>query len=253
MNDIDIRRDHTAEFDQVLSAVSTGHMLVAADPALQQKIFSAGLADGPQDHEGETGPVLQTAPERVGAVIGAGGEELMKQPAMAQVEDHAIKAGPLHLSGGIGKFRADLCDVSLVHRPDNDTVRAGVRGGAQNIQSAVRLFAFGAAVEELDHRQCAVGLPDGIGKLTEHLLLLRTVKVPVFVDRAGSAGTDSGLANDKFRSSAGGFITDGGQHLFGQRAVFAFYASHRGADHSVSPCFPANGQGLKQVRVFLQE
>ena len=85
MDHVDFVLDHLDKGHALVHGQAVLLHLLAADAVVDEKVRADGLAHRLDNHNGEPGPIFQTAAEAVGTVVIGRGQELAQQPAMGAV------------------------------------------------------------------------------------------------------------------------------------------------------------------------
>ena len=165
VDQIDMILDQLGELDAVFQRHAALDALGAGHTVLDEEVIAADLLDAVADHDREAGAVLHAAAELVGAVVEAGGDELVQQPAMAAVQVDHLEAQGLTYPGGLGPVIGHGLHHLQRHALDLHAVLTDKGGGADGILVAGDGVGVvhGADVVQLDGGHGAVGL-DGLGQ-----------------------------------------------------------------------------------------
>ena len=252
----DVGLGHGDEFAGLLGGDAAGLVVGAVNAQLHQEVGAHRLPDGLQNLEGEPGPILQRAAVVVGTGVHQGGEELGEDKAVAAVDEHAVKAGLLHIGGGDGEVMGHPGHVVLVHGPDFYARQVGGLDGADGLLTGAEGHLLLAAVDQLGQGHGAVAL-DAAGVLAHGvkglgvLLRLGEVEGTEAGDTDGVGEVDVGLAHDDAAVAAlGAGLQLAVSEVPGGGVLNDEAEGHGGADNTVAVGHLAHLHGGKQMLKF---
>ena len=139
LNHVHIRCQHLSNLLALVDVVAALDDLVAGHAHVDGEVFTYLLPDLFQAHNREPAAVLQGAAELVGALVGARGEELVNQPAVACMELNHIKTCILEGERGIAEVLRNLLHIRKGHRANGDTAGLDIVNGAHGLVAEVVL------------------------------------------------------------------------------------------------------------------
>ena len=102
LHQVDVFLGFFQEADHILHREAALHALRSADPGHDQTIGTDPVPDRFEDHQGEAHAVFQAAAELIRSGVHNGGEELGREPAMAEMQEDGVKTGQVDVFRRIG-------------------------------------------------------------------------------------------------------------------------------------------------------
>ena len=185
----DVGLGHGHKAAGLLGGDAAGLVVGAVNAQLHQEVGANSLTHSLENLQGELGTVLQAAAELVVTGVHQRGEELGEQEAVSAVDEHAVKAGLLHIGGGHSEVIGDAVHIRLVHGTHLHPCQVGALHRAHSFLTGAEGHLLLAAVHQLSQGHRTVAL-DAAGILTHSLegihILFRLCKVK---------GTEAGNAH----------------------------------------------------------
>ena len=238
------RLDLLGQGDDLLPRLPVGHEVEHREAVDDDEVGPGCLADGADDLDGQSAPVLRGAAPRVGAPVGAWREELVEQVALRAHDLDAVVAG---LSG-----QAGAAGVRVDGAPDAARGQgAGREGGDRRLERrrrhGERVVGVAAGVQDLERDRAALAVYGVRDDPVAAGLPARDEDGATRVERPGEVGREA--ARDDEADAAAGSLGVVGREPVEVLGAVLEAGVHRAHDHAVAQRGEAEVEGFEQVRV----
>lgn len=236
--------DGLGEGDHLVEGGAAGHQVQHGQPVDEDEVLADGLAHPADDLDGEAHAVLVRAAPAVGAVVGAGGDELVDEVALGAHDLDAVVSGLAGEAGGAHVVVDGALDLGVGQFARH--VRAD-RGLERARGDQVGVVGVAAEVQDLQGDAAALAV-HGVGDDPVPLGLRLGGELGAAVVRAALVVGGYASGDDQAHSAAGPGGVEGGHAL--EPALGLFQADVHGAHQDpVGQRGEAQVERAQQVRV----